>query len=319
MKQKISVSKSFLESSFDQLIVGTHSGIFHSDDVIAVALFCINNHDNAIHVVRSRDFKELSKCSLLVDVGAGKYAHHQIGGNGCRDNGIPYASAGLYWKYHGKEIVEKLAINILKITLSKSEIYSIFSSLDYSIIQEIDKSDNGIVASQTPFDYIANYLPNWRDLNKDENIYEITFKSVLDVTVSILEKLILTEIDKITSFNYICALYKKDTTSKIIEIPAQSFPWLEPIVKLNAEYNAHIDFVIFPYPLGGWAAQAVPPSLEEKFKQRKKFPLSWSGQTVNLAQISGIDDAIFCHNGLFFVRANSRESVIKMCNIASST
>lgn len=319
MKQEISVSKSFFESSFNQLVIGTHSGIFHSDDVIAVALFCINNPDFSIHIVRSRDPRELSKCNLLVDVGAGKYDHHQIGGNGCRDNGIPYASAGLYWKYHGKEIIEKLAINIFKITLSKHEIDSIFNSLDHNIIQEIDKNDNGIVSSPTSFDYISTYLPNWREVNEDENIYEKNFKSVLGVTVSILRKLILIEIDKVTSFNYIWNLYKKDTKSKILEIPAQSFPWLEPIVTLNTEYNAHIDFVIFPYPVGGWAAQAVPPSLEEKFSQRQQFPISWAGQTINLPQISGVCDATFCHNGLFFIRAKSREGVINMCNIANST
>lgn len=319
MKQEISVSKLFCNNSCNQLVIGTHSGIFHSDDVTAVALFCINNSDFSIHVIRSREPKDLSKCNLLVDVGAGKYDHHQIGGNGCRDNGIPYASAGLYWKYHGKEIIEKLAINVFKITLSKREINSIFNSLDHDIIQEIDKSDNGIVASPTTFDFISAYLPNWREVNKDETIYETNFKSALDVTVSILKKLILTEIDKVTSFNYIWNLYKKDTNSKILEIPAQSFPWLETIVALNTDYNAHIDFVIFPYPVGGWAAQAVPPSLKEKFSQRQQFPISWAGQTVNLPQISGVCDATFCHNGLFFIKANSREGVINMCNIACST
>lgn len=215
------------------------------------------------------------------------------------------------WKY--------LIWNKKFLFLNYSAIISIFNSLDHNIIQEIDKSDNGIVASPTTFDFISAYLPNWREANKDETIYETNFKSALDVTVSILKKLILTEIDKVTSFNYIWNLYKKDTNSKILEIPAQSFPWLEPIVTLNTEYNAHIDFVIFPYPVGGWAAQAVPPSLKEKFSQRQQFPISWAGQTVNLPKISGVCDATFCHNGLFFIKANSHEGVINMCNIACST
>ncbi len=54
----------------------------------------------------------------------------------------------------------------------------------------------------------------------------------------------------------------------------------------------------------------------EKFKQRIPFPKKWTGQTNNLPKISGITDATFCHNGLFFVRAKSKESGIAMCNIA---
>ena len=162
MKQDISVSKFFTRNSVNELVVGTHSGIFHSDDVIGIALYCIKNSENKIHVVRSRDLKELGKCDLLIDIGAGKFDHHQIGGNGHRINGVPYASAGLYWCHYGKEIIKELAKHRLDVNLTEAETNSIFNFLDENIIQEIDKCDNGIKALPTPLDYIVYFLPNWK-------------------------------------------------------------------------------------------------------------------------------------------------------------
>ena len=87
-------------------------------------------------------------------------------------------------------------------------------------------------------------------------------------------------------------------------------------INLKHASENKIAFVIFPYPAGGWAAQCVPPSLEEKFGQIVSFPKNWAGQTNDLAKISGVDDATFCHNRCFFVRAQSKYGVIKLCNLA---
>lgn len=88
MKQDISASDKFCDNYKYELSIGTHSGIFHEDDVVACALFCIMNPSKSIAIIRSRDLDELSKCDLLVDIGGGKYDHHQIGGNGKRENEI---------------------------------------------------------------------------------------------------------------------------------------------------------------------------------------------------------------------------------------
>lgn len=316
MKQEISVSKNFCRGTDSHLVIGTHSGIFHSDDVVAVALFCVNNEDRPIHVVRSRDVKELEKCDILVDVGNGRYDHHQIGGNGARDNKIPYASAGLYWKYHGKEIIAKLAPEISDSIPSQTFIDNSFDILDQKLFQEIDKEDNGIPTNSTPLYYISSYLPMWQVVNKSSDAYETSFKSVLTVSISILKQLIIAEMYELACGITIIEEYKQFGNVRILEIPAQTFPWTKPVVTLNEQSNAGIDFVIFPYSAGGWAAQCVPPNLTEKFKQRVSFPSNWAGETTKLPEISGVSDATFCHNGLFFARAKSREGIIAMCSIA---
>ena len=91
----------------------------------------------------------------------------------------------------------------------------------------------------------------------------------------------------------------------------------EDVVSYNQTHNYNVRFVIFPYPAGGWAAQSVPPSIEKKFEQLVSFPKEWAGgNEQTLPVISGIQDATFCHNGCFFARAKTKESVLEMCRIA---
>lgn len=106
----------------------------------------------------------------------------------------------------------------------------------------------------------------------------------------------------------------------ILQIPAQTLFWREPAIQINASTKKRerkINFVTFPYPAGGWAAQCVPPSLENKFGQRIPFPAEWAGQTDKLAEISGVDGATLCQNGRFFARANNKEAIIQMCKLAT--
>lgn len=106
----------------------------------------------------------------------------------------------------------------------------------------------------------------------------------------------------------------------ILELPSQTIEWVETVIAINhSTQTKQVNFVIFPYPNGGWAAQCVPSSLTNKFSQRIPFPKKWAGQTNKLPEISGIAGATFCHNGCFFVRAKTKKAITKMCQIASSS
>ena len=59
----------------------------------------------------SRVFKvpnDLPDGTIVLDIGGGKYDHHQRGGNGARENGVPYASCGLIWREFGKELLKEV-------------------------------------------------------------------------------------------------------------------------------------------------------------------------------------------------------------------
>ena len=67
-----------------------------------------------------------------------------------------------------------------------------------------------------------------------------------------------------------------------------------------------------------WKADAIrrdPPL----FKARKDFPKSWAGKRDrDLAKVSGVSDATFCHNKLFLAVAASKEGAIALAKAAAS-
>ena len=320
MNTNILVSSKEIEKK--RFIIGTHDGIFHSDEVVACAILALLHSGEQIEIVRSKDVSYLVEkgADIMVDVGGGFYDHHQPEGNGKRENDVPYASAGIVWREFGRELICKCYNYLYNVKLNSKDHLTlyIFEEIDEKIIQEVDKEDNGISTSIHSFSFIPSFLPiydsNYCDFDKG-------FKLALNATIGILEHEIFSTISRFKIILDIHYMIKNNSIdNRILEVPSQIFPWLEPIVSHNSKHTfntwKYIDFVIFPYPSGGWAAQCVPPSLEKKFDQGVPFPKEWAGQTGKLAEISGVEDATCCHKGCFFVRASSKEGVIALCRKA---
>lgn len=298
------------------LNVGTHNGIFHCDEIIAISILDIlyNNKKN-INVIRSRNIELLkNKANILIDIGAGKFDHHQKGGNGKRKNGVEYASSGLIWKEFGKDVIALLSEG----KLNNNQIEDLFNLIDSDLIQNIDKEDNGQISLYHPFQFIKNFLPNWNSKYID---YDKKFELCINISSTILENIIK---------NYISAYLAKveienrikSTTEHIdnvLIIPNQTIPWIETIISYNENNinNENIDFVVFPYPDGGYAMQCVPKSQDDLFSQRIPLPDEWAGETINLPTISRINSAIFCHRGKFFARALELDDIMNMCKLAT--
>ena len=146
--------------------VGTHNGVFHADDVFG---YCIlkSAFDDDIEIARTRDPNVLQNCDLVFDVGGGKYDHHQVDKK-YRENGVPYASAGLLWEEYGRGIVEKMGIK------EAEEVERVFKNIDEKLIQGIDALDNGYDVGQTKvpvfnISSVISYMnPTW-DSSIDEN------------------------------------------------------------------------------------------------------------------------------------------------------
>jgi uncharacterized UPF0160 family protein len=112
----------------------THSSKFHTDDIFAVATLILVLGEENIEVVRSRDPEVIKTGDYVVDVGGEynldtkRFDHHQKGGAGQRENGIPYASFGLVWKHFGTQV-------------SGSE--EVMKRIDQQLVQPVDAGDNG--------------------------------------------------------------------------------------------------------------------------------------------------------------------------------
>jgi uncharacterized UPF0160 family protein len=293
------------------LLIGIHPGPFREDSIVAVALFCLLHPEKFVRVMRSRNKEDLSMCDIVVDVDDYFMQFDDINR---RDNNVPYSSAGLFWKLYGIDIIKLYSSELDNYEISDDEISMIFDSVDEKVIQEIDKINNGLTSNHTPLGFIASFALSWND--NDLSKYYTCFEEALNVTKSILRQLIVCQIRGICGSYYVLHKYFENPSTRILEIPSETFPWLYPIISLNESHEAQIDFVIFKYPSGGYAAQCVPPSIKERFSQRVSFPKEWAGLMTTLPEVSGINDATFCHNGRFFARAVSKESIIKMCNTA---
>ncbi|NHM16527.1 hypothetical protein GMI69_07645 [Eggerthellaceae bacterium zg-887] len=82
----------------------THSGVFHADEVLGTVILEKAFGDLAVARVAEVP-ADLADDVIVYDIGRGKYDHHQPGGNGQRENGVAYASAGLLWKAFGNKVV----------------------------------------------------------------------------------------------------------------------------------------------------------------------------------------------------------------------
>ena len=303
--------------------IGTHNGIFHSDEVVGVAILDLATIDNETCVVRTRDPEELRRLKIVIDVGGGEFDHHIKGFNLRRPTGELYASAGLVW--------EKFGINAIKMVMTieglyqsgitKEDIQDVWKQIDKELIIPVDQEDNGATKEFHSFSFITTFLPAWFKETPD---YDGAFKKAEIMSCELLRQAIKTKLVKIVTTK---RLHKKfmelsDPNSLlsegILEIPAQTMPWQEDVVAFNKMHHNAISFVIFPYPAGGWAAQCVPPSMEEQFQQLIPFPAEWAGlnEKTMLPAVCGVQGATFCHNGRFFARANTEYDIVKMCRIA---
>ena len=313
----ISVVKSRkLDVNDVRLYVGTHNGIFHCDDILAIAMLYLlmQRISKNLCVIRSRDIEFLKEnTDLLVDIGGGKYDHHQKGGNGERENGAKYASAGLIWKQFGSLIVE----SFLDSPLSQEEIDTIANSIDEEIIQKVDMEDNGQDVDYHPFQYITSFLPSWTEENKD---YDKKFEECVNNVSVTLSNIIRNFIATYLAQKELNPMITNKEThfDNILVLTCQTVPWQDILVDYNEKNSdSPIDFVVFPHPSGDYALQCVPPSKKKKNDQRIPLPGEWAGETVNLPKISGVATATFCHNNKFFARASDYGDIIKMCRIAT--
>lgn len=112
------------------------------------------------NLVVCRAFKvpeELSEESIVYDIGFGAFDHHQKGGNGVRENGVPYAACGLIWKEFGHKIVADTCNPEL-----------VWNLIDRDLIQGVDATDTGTLpkadypAPAMSFSQaISGFNPNW--------------------------------------------------------------------------------------------------------------------------------------------------------------
>ncbi len=308
----------------------THNGIFHADDVFAVATLrillekkvfkniekggitkTIVSSDTNIKIIRTRDEEIINTGDYVVDVGyqynanKERFDHHQKGGAGKRENSIPYASFGLVWKKYGKKITgsEKVA-----------------EAIDKVLIAYIDATDNGIVFTKSIFEgyepyTVFNVISAMNILAKNDPVdSDKVFLKAVEVAQEILQCEIQKRKKKVNDQKNFEKIYAKQISKgedpRVIVLPTH--------ISFSAKHFLEPLFVVYKRSDGGWAAEGIDTeSTKDPFERRAYFPKSWAGKTDGeIVKESGVVDAVFCHNGTHFIAAKSKKGALDMVKIA---
>lgn len=313
--------------------IGTHSGSFHCDEVMACCLLKKTVEFSDSTITRTRDKTILDTLDIVVDVGdefdpsRHRYDHHQKSFQdhfGGRFTHIRLSSAGLIWKYFGKEVIR----NISQIQ-DQETIDLVYNKMYSDIFQSLDAVDNGV--SQYPTDIPERYRentslparvsrlnPSWQDENpnydacflKAMKIVDRDFKDIFDsVTKEWLPARFLVEKSLMNAKDV-------DPSGKVMHLNTFC-PWKDHLFSLEDYHGVEkVIYVLYQDSSKNWKIQSVGvPGVP--FAQRLPLPEAWRGKRgEELANISGIVDVEFVHATGFIGGAKSYESVLRMARIS---
>jgi uncharacterized UPF0160 family protein len=307
--------------------VGTHNGLFHADDVFACAILSTAT-DTVLELRRTRDPEVLGECDVVFDVGGvydadrGLFDHHQKGGAGKRDNGVPYSSAGLVWQRYWPEALRN-ALLMLKIE-EKGEVFlpELASLVDRKLIQGICALDCGhnlfinLLGAEGSYtdpqarpksisSVISGFNPTWLETVDSDQ----AFMLAVQVAKTVLLRTIASHAAEMLAEGEFLDACKGSDGIVVLD---RFLPWDRSI-----QVPDGLLYVVFPATTGDqWVVQCVPTE-PGSFTTRKPLPASWAGQRdSDLAELTQVDDAIFCHIGRWIGGARSREGALDLANQA---
>ena len=286
-----------------------HDSRYHADDIFAVAT--LELFLGKVKVIRSRGHEKIAAADYVVDVGGiydpalRRFDHHQTGGAGVRENGIPYAAFGLVWKEFGTKLC--------------GGSQAVADRIDKRLVMPLDAQDNGkniyvlTEAAVEPYGIHQMFqatLPTWKEGEWKEKDLLKRFLSNVEIAKKILSDEIVRARDKEDADSLVEECFAKSPDKRLLMLD-KSYPWSDV-----AESHPEILFVIAPKGESDWRIQAV---LRQKgsFGNRKDLPQSWGGKyDAELEAVTGVKGARFCHRALFMAAANSKEAVLKLAEIA---
>jgi len=330
----------FKESNKEMKIVGTHSGTFHSDEVLST--FLLKFYDKTIKsvVIRTRNLEILKLCDVVVDVGGiidpqtHRYDHHmkefkEVFNENDKDlNSIKLSSAGLIWKYLGKNILENVIKSLDLFEQNKTHIDEIHKLIYLDFIMGVDGMDNGVTQYDKDIkpkyrlcgnfvDRISRLNPEWNMINIDVNE---RFKKGWDVA----EDEFLSQIKKYANSYFLAYdIVEKSVNEAIKEnklyiIMDTYCPWKKCLYEIEKKLKIEnkLLYCILPTSNNRWTSTAINLN-DHCMELRKPFPEEWRAKSgEELQKITGIKDAEFVHVSGFISFWHFKESAIKATEIS---
>lgn len=284
-----------------KIIIKTHPGPFHADDVFGVTVLIelVERTGGTFEVIRTRDAEV--NADFLVDVGfeydpeRGLFDHHQDGGAGYRNtsSGEPYASFGMIWKEFGPSLCgSERAANLV----------------DYRIVRHVDAVDCGIAtgAGYSISSAVEAFNPCWNNGGGHDEAFM--------VACEFARSLLCREINRAVSavkaerkVRRAVAKSRKSGLRRDIAVLDIFMPWKSVIPREYPE----ISMVVFPDETSDWVAYAAP--IKGTSRNKISMPREWGGRTsLELDAISGVPGSVFCHKNRFMAVHKTKEGAIQL-------
>jgi uncharacterized UPF0160 family protein len=304
------------------MIIATHSGKFHADDVWAVMVLDILFP--GCELVRTRDADRIRQADFAVDVGgiwepqAGRFDHHQKDFEGARQSGVAYASAGLVWKQYGARCVALVAQRWAGHDLPPEQARQIAYAIDYDVVQYLDMADTG-AARNAPGGYglsavVSGFNPTWIDEQNAgggaaaEDFRTRQFRRAMEFMADVLTNAVKYRVGGLLALEQVRQAQVLEQ-GRVLLLPNGALPWSSVV---RTEMPKVLFVISYDATERRYMLHTVPAT-PDTFEARKDFPQSWAGlQGPELAAATGVPDAGFCHKNLFIASAGSYDGALAM-------
>lgn len=290
------------------MVIATHDGSFHADEVFAIATLTLLHDD--VSVVRTRDPEALAAADVRVDVGfrddpaMGDFDHHQRGFQRRRPNGVGYASFGLVWCRYGSDLCDGVT--------------EVADAVDATLVQTVDAPDTGrrlvapLVDGVQPMlvgAVIASLNGRWDEELSAEQERE-RFDRAIELARGILGREVAAARANWRAVSLVREAIAAAPDPCVVEL-AVNAPWKGTVVPEAPDAL----YVIYP-KRQGFGLEAVPRELGS-FELRRALPAEWAGlEGDELVAVTGVPDALFCHARRFLVVAGSHGGITRLAELA---
>jgi uncharacterized UPF0160 family protein len=285
----------------------THPGVFHADEVCAIAYLRLNGFRGAVER-RVPTPEELANPKVLViDIGGehdpanGNFDHHQKGGAGARwTTEVPFAAFGLVYDW----------------------ISPIDGDVEYrfgkAVVEPVDAADCGWGTCEGTRPLLSfsacissfNPGPGANPIERND-----AFERAVQFATQVISNMMASAEEWAAARSVVMTAPTADCGRVLV---LETFvPWAEHV--FDRADQGRLLYTAFPSERGGWCLQQIP-SEPGSFEGRAPLPEAWAGlRGEAFASAAGLGrhgDATFCHPGRFICGAETKDDVIALATKA---
>ena len=314
-----------MQSAPKRLVLATHSGKFHCDEVFAHAVLrlALGLREAGVDytLLRTRKPELIESADIVWDVGScfdaetRRFDHHQRGAPQ-RPDGTAFSAAGLVWQHYGEAAVAAL---LDAPDRARAIAPAIAEEIEHSVVRQIDEIDNGVspqgsAASDTLglATLIGDFNPAWDDpASSGPNAGDAAFQEATALAQAMLTRRVGALRARHAAEAFVLAAHASGADPRILVLD-RGMPWKNAVFA----HALPVLFAVSPAANGNWMVDAMPPE-PGSFAQRLPLPEAWAGlQGEDLAAQTGIADAVFVHLRRFVAAARTREGALAMAHAA---